>query len=257
MRHPALFLGHGNPMITLEENPYTSAWRRLGRQLPAPQAIVAISAHWYVSGTRITANRFPDTIHDFGGFPQELYDIQYPAQGNPGLARQLQSILTPLSVELDDSRGLDHGAWSVLRHLYPEAGIPVIQLSVDQREPASFHFELGRRLAPLREDGILILGSGNLVHNLRQYQWGKRTSVPFDWAARFEMKARDLILDGEFEPFIEYEKLGADASLSIPTPDHYLPLLYVLGTRELGEPIAFPVEGFDGGSMSMLAVQIG
>jgi 4,5-DOPA dioxygenase extradiol len=257
MRHPALFLGHGNPMITLEGNSYASVWQGLGRQLPAPQAIVAVSAHWYVSGTRVTANRFPDTIHDFEGFPQKLYEIQYPAPGNPILARRLQSILKPLSVELDESWGLDHGAWSVLRHLYPDARIPVIQLSVDEQRLASFHFELGRRLAPLRDEGILILGSGNLVHNLQRYQWGTNTSAPFDWAARFEMTARELISAGEFEPLIEYEKLGTDASLSIPTPDHYLPLLYVLGTRELGEPIAFPVEGFDGGSMSMLAVQIG
>jgi 4,5-DOPA dioxygenase extradiol len=257
MRHPALFLGHGNPGITLEENSYTSAWQRLGRQLPAPQAIVAVSAHWYVSGTRITVQRFPETIHDFRGFPQQLHEIQYPAPGSPDLALRLQSILKPLSVELDDAWGLDHGTWSVLRHLYPDAGIPVIQLSVEERQPASFHFDLGRRLAPLRDDGILILGSGNLVHNLRRYQWGKHTSVPFAWAARFEMKARELILAGEFEPLVEYEKLGADASLSIPHPDHYLPLLYVLGTRELGEPVAIPVEGFDGGSMSMLAVQIG
>jgi 4,5-DOPA dioxygenase extradiol len=257
MTMPALFLGHGNPMNAIEQNAYTAAWARIGQSMPRPKAIVIVSAHWYLPGTLVTAMERPRTIHDFGGFPRALYEVTYPAPGDPALARQVQSLLAPLDVGLDDRWGLDHGTWSVLLHLYPEADVPVVQLSIDETQPASFHYEIGRRLAPLRDEGILIAGSGNVIHNLHTYAWGRHPVEPFDWALRFEAQARALIESGDHRPLVDYESLGRDAMLSAPTPDHYLPLLYVLGTRRDGEPATFPVEGIDGGSVSMLAVRIG
>jgi 4,5-DOPA dioxygenase extradiol len=254
---PAIFFGHGNPMNALVENAYTSAWQRIGREIPKPKAILAISAHWFVAQTDVTVSTSPRTIHDFGGFSSELYQVQYPAPGDPELARRVQALLDPIAVQLDTSWGLDHGTWSVLRHVYPDAGVPVVQLSIDARRSADFHFEVGRKLAPLRDEGILIVGSGNLVHNLRAYAWGRQTPEPYDWAIRFEERVRALMLGGETRPLIDYEKLGPDAMRSIPTPDHFLPLLYVLGTRQAADRISFPVEGVEGGSISMLAVQIG
>ena len=254
---PAIFFGHGNPMNALGNNAWTEAWRRIGEQAARPKAILSVSAHWYVPGTRVTASATPRTIHDFGGFPAELYQVQYPAPGDPELAHRVQGLLSPLDVVADDSWGLDHGTWSVLKHVYPAADIPVVQLSIDETKPASFHFEVGRKLASLRGEGILIVGSGNLVHNLHAYAWGQHPRDPYDWAVRFESAARDFMLEGEFGPLVNYESLGKDALLSIPTPEHYLPLLYVLGSRREGESIRFPVEGVDGGSISMLSVQIG
>ena len=254
---PAIFLGHGNPMNAVTNNGYTQAWRRLGRETPRPKAIVSISAHWYLPGTGVTINPAPRTIHDFGGFPPELYQVQYPAPGDPDLARRVQKMLAPFPVLLDDSWGLDHGTWSVLRHVYPDADIPVVQLSIDETKPASFHFQLGKKLAPLREEGVLIVGSGNLVHNLHTYAWGRQLPEPYDWAVRFETMAKQLLLAGAYQELIDYETLGEDALLCIPTPDHYLPLLYVIATRGEGEPASFPVQGVDGGSISMLAVQVG
>ena len=254
---PAIFFGHGNPMNALLENSYTEGWRRIGEQTSRPKAILSISAHWYVPETGVTISTAPETIHDFGGFPPELYQVQYPAPGDPALARRVQELLAPLPVKLDNSWGLDHGTWSVLRHVYPAADIPVVQLSIDETQPASFHFELGRRLAPLRDEHVLIAGSGNLVHNLHAYAWGRHVVDPYDWTIRFEKEARDLIVSGEDKQLVHYEDLGRDAKLSIPTPDHYLPLLYVLGARQQNESVAFPVEGIDGGSISMLTVQIG
>jgi 4,5-DOPA dioxygenase extradiol len=251
---PAIFLGHGNPMNTLMNSAWTEAWAAIGASIPRPRAVLCISAHWYLPGTCITAMPRPRTIHDFYGFPRELYSVQYPALGDPELAQRVQQLLAPLPVELDESWGLDHGAWSVLRHMYPDAGVPILQLSINERQPASFHFELGRRLAPLRKEGILIVGSGNLVHNIRSYAWEGQMPDPYDWAIRFETKARELMLGGKFDALVDYEKLGQDALLSIPTPDHYLPLLYVLGSIAQNDPLSFPVDGFDGGSMSMLAV---
>lgn len=254
---PAVFVGHGNPMNALADNAYTRAWRLIGEQTPAPKAILSISAHWFVPQTGVTVATAPRTIHDFGGFPPELYRVQYPAPGDPDLARRVQAMLAPLPVALDNSWGLDHGTWSVLKHVYPDAGVPVVQLSIDESRPPSFHFEIGRKLAPLRDEGVLILGSGNVVHNLRAYAWGREMPDPYDWAIRFEQEARQMMLAGEYKPLLDYEKLGRDALLSIPTPDHYLPLLYVLGAQQAGEPIAFPIEGVEGGSISMLAVQVG
>jgi 4,5-DOPA dioxygenase extradiol len=253
---PAIFFGHGNPMNALSENIYTAAWRRIGMQTPKPKAILAISAHWFVPGTGVTVSTSPRTIHDFGGFPRQLYQVQYPAPGNPELARRVQKLLQPLPVQLDTSWGLDHGTWSVLCHAYPHADVPVVQLSIDETKPAAFHFEVGQKLAPLRDEGILIVGSGNLVHNLHAYAWGRHVSDPYDWAIRFEQRAKEMMLAGESRPLIAYENLGSEALLSIPTPDHYLPLLYVLGARQQGDAITFPVEGVDGGSISMLTVQL-
>lgn len=254
---PAVFFGHGNPMNAVTSNGYTAAWRRMGQETPRPKAILSISAHWFVPETGVTISTAPRTIHDFGGFPPELYKVHYPAPGKPALARRVQKLLSPLEVTLDNSWGLDHGTWSVLRHVYPAADIPVVQLSIDETKPAAFHFEIGKRLAPLRDEGVLIFGSGNLVHNLHTYAWGRHTRDPYDWAVRFESGAKEMILAGELKPLINYETLGTDAALSIPTPDHYLPLLYVLAAGQQDELIRFPVEGVDGGSISMLAVQIG
>ena len=254
---PAIFFGHGNPMNAIGHNGYTEAWHRIGEHTLRPKAVLSISAHWYVPETGVTISTNPRTIHDFGGFPRELYQVQYPAPGDPALARHVQQLLAPLDVRLDDSWGLDHGTWSVLKHVYPAADIPVVQLSIDETRPASFHFELARKLAPLRDEGVLIAGSGNIVHNLHTYAWGRHPQEPYDWALRFEAMARDMMQTGEFAPLINYEKLGRDAALSIPTPDHYLPLLYVLATKQQRESVRFPIEGVDGGSISMLAVQVG
>jgi 4,5-DOPA dioxygenase extradiol len=256
-RMPAIFIGHGNPMNALARNQYTDAWRQLGRSLPAPRAIVCVSAHWYVPTVAVTAMRQPRTIHDFGGFPRELYAVSYPAPGSPELAQRVASMLAPLPVELDQGWGLDHGTWSVLTHIYPEAAIPVIQLSIDETREAADHYQIASRLAPLRDDGVLILGSGNIVHNLHAYAWGNHSVAAYDWAARFERLARQLLADGDFAPLVDYESLGPDALLSAPTPDHYLPLLYVIAQRQQDEPVSFPVAGFDGGSISMLSVRIG
>lgn len=254
MRMPAIFFGHGNPMNALEENAYTKAWRAIGKTIPRPKAIVAISAHWYLPATLVTAMEQPRTIHDFGGFPRELYEVQYPAPGDLQLASRLTKLL---GADQDHHWGLDHGTWSVLCHVFPNADVPVVQLSIDETQPPKFHYTLGTRLAPLRDEDILIVGSGNLVHNLHAYAWGRHPAEPFDWAVRFEKQARDLLIAGNDEPLIDYESLGRDAVLSAPTPDHYLPLLYVMGARSKDDNVSFPVEGIDGGSVSMLTVQFG
>ena len=254
---PAIFFGHGNPMNALQHNEWTEAWATIGKSMQRPRAVLCISAHWYLPATLVTAMPQPRTIHDFGGFPRGLYEVQYRAPGAPELARRVQEVLAPLPVELDHAWGLDHGTWSVLQHVYPAADVPVIQLSIDETQPAAFHFELGERLAPLRDEEILIVGSGNLVHNLHTYAWGKHTPEPYDWAVRFEAVAKELMVAGDFEPLVNYESLGRDALLAIPTPDHYLPLLYVVGSKRDNDPITFPVQGVDGGSISMLAVQVG
>lgn len=254
---PAIFFGHGNPLNALQDNTYTQGWAAIGAAIPRPKAVLAVSAHWYFPGTSVTAMSAPRTIHDFGGFPAELYQVKYPAPGDPDLARRVRDLLAPLDVGLDQRWGLDHGTWSVLCHVFPQADIPVVQLSIDETQPPVFHYELGRRLAPLRDEGILIIGSGNLVHNLHTYAWGRHPVEPFDWAVRFEKQARELLLAANDDPLINYETLGRDALLSVPTPDHYLPLLYVIGLRREGEQVGFPVEGVDGGSISMLTVQIG
>jgi len=254
----AIFFGHGNPLNALLRNQYTEAWSNIGKSLPRPKAVLCISAHWYLPGTAVTAMAKPRTIHDFGGFPRELYDVEYPAPGSPELAQRVQSLLAPVSVQLDEeSWGLDHGTWSVLCHVFPNSDIPVVQLRIDETQSPEFHYQLGKRLAPLRDEGVLIIGSGNLVHNLHTYAWGRHNVEPFDWAVRFEKLARELLVRGDHGPLVDYESLGRDALLAAPTPDHYLPLLYVIGSSRIADEVTFPVEGFDGGSISMLAVRIG
>jgi 4,5-DOPA dioxygenase extradiol len=257
MRMPTLFLGHGNPMNALAHNAYTEAWSALGVALPRPTAILAVSAHWYVPGTGVTVSTAPRTIHDFGGFPPELYQVRYPAPGDPALAERVQRLLAPVPVARDDRWGLDHGTWSVLCHVYPHADVPVVQLSIDATQPPAFHYELGARLAPLRDEGVLILGSGNIVHNLRAFAWGRPEQEPYDWAKRFTQTSRDILQAHEDASLVNYAELGSDALQSVPTPDHYLPLLYVIGGRQVHEPVSFPVDGIDGGSVSMLAVKVG
>jgi len=255
---PAAFIGHGSPMNALDTNRYTESWGTLGKGIPRPRAILVISAHWYINATAVTTMSRPKTIHDFYGFPEELFAIQYPAPGDPDLAEEIADVVKPTWVGLDnDSWGLDHGTWSVLRHAYPDADVPVVQLSINEARPASFHFQLGQQLGPLRSEGVLVVGSGNIVHNLESYGWGRHVPDPYDWAERFESAAKQSMLSGEFEPLINYEHFGRDAQLAIPTPEHFLPLLYVLGTQQPGEKLSFPVSGFDGGSISMLCVQVG
>ncbi len=255
---PAIFFGHGNPMNALLRNAYTEQWAAIGTRLPRPKAILCISAHWYIEDVAVTVSTSPRTIHDFGGFPRELYQVQYPAPGDPDLAARVQKLRAPLPVRLDERWGLDHGTWAVLCHVYPRADIPVVQLSIDETQPPSFHYDIGQRIAPLREEGVLIVGSGNVVHNLHAYAWGRHLVEPFDWAVDFEKRVRELLQADEPKPLVDYEtRLGSEAMLAVPTPDHYLPLLYVLGARTASEPVTFPVEGVDGGSVSMLAVKIG
>lgn len=253
---PAIFIGHGNPMNAVARNVYTEGWAAIGKAIPRPDAVLAVSAHWYIPACAVTADVAPRTIHDFGGFPEELYRVQYGAPGSPALARLVRDLLSPVSVELDESWGLDHGTWAVLKHVFPKADIPIVQLSIDKTQPPPFHYELGKRLAALRSEGVLVVGSGNIVHNLHTYAWGAQGVGPFDWAVRFEDQARELLLKSDHAPLVAYKRLGHDAQLSIPTPDHYLPLLYVLGAGGASGQISFPVEGVDGGSVSMLAVQI-
>ena len=256
-RMPVVFFGHGNPMNALLDNEWSRGWAAIGAAVPRPKGIVSVSAHWYTRETAVTAMEKPRTIHDFGGFPRELFACRYPAPGDPALAQRVASLLAPVDARLDDAWGLDHGTWSVLCHAFPAADIPVVQLAIDERRPARFHYELGQKLRPLRDEGILVIGSGDVVHNLHTYAWGRHAVAPFDWALAFERKARELIVAFDHDPLVDYESLGKDALLSVPTPDHYLPLLYVLAQAAPDEPVTFPVEGFDGGSVSMLSVKFG
>lgn len=256
-RMPAVFIGHGNPMNAIDNNAYAAAWRRLAATLPRPRAVLSVSAHWYVAGGRVTVSDRPTTIHDFAGFPRKLYEVSYPAPGSPELARHIADMLAPVAIEFDTEWGLDHGTWSVLVHMYPDADIPVVQLSIDETLTAAEHYDLGRHLRSLREDGILILGSGNVVHNLRAYAGDRSPIVPYPWAIRFNSWLREAIMAGRFEDVVAYEQGGADAELAVPTPEHYLPLLYVLATHSGDEPVSLPVDGFDGGSISMLGVRVG
>jgi 4,5-DOPA dioxygenase extradiol len=257
-RFPAVFLGHGNPMNAVGENAWTRAWAALGTALaPKPRAVLAISAHWYIDRTAVTAMAAPRTIHDFGGFPRELFEVRYPAAGDPALAARVAQLLAPLPVEADESWGLDHGTWSVLCHVFPAADVPVVQLSIDETRPPAFHYELGTRLRTLRDAGVLIVGSGDVVHNLEAYAWGRRPAQPYEWALRFEGTVRERLVAGDHAALVDYAALGRDALLSVPTPEHYLPLLYVMGASVPGEAVTFPAEGIDGGSVSMLAVRFG
>lgn len=254
---PAIFIGHGNPLNAVSENEYTKGWSAIGQSIPRPAAIISVSAHYYVPFCMVTSTAFPPTIHDFSGFPKALYQISYPAPGDPDLARRIKSLLSPHPVISDDHWGFDHGTWSVLRHMFPDADIPVVQLSIHEKKPAQFHYDVGRLLAPLRKENILIFASGNIVHNLKTYQWKNPDAEPFDWAVRFEKTARQMMINGNHSDLINYPELDPGSDLAVPTPDHYLPLLYILGASRRDELVRFPIKGVDGGSVSMLAVQIG
>jgi 4,5-DOPA dioxygenase extradiol len=254
---PALFIGHGNPMNAIEDSVYSQAWREAAAAIPRPEAILCISAHWETEGTLVTAMAQPRTIHDFYGFPDALYQEEYSAPGSPELAERVRSLVTSTAVRLDEtySWGLDHGAWSVLRRMYPEADIPVVQLSLDRSQHPRFHYELGAELQSLRREGVLMLGSGNIVHNLRLLQWN--AAEPYPWAAEFDRLATDLILSGEHDRLVAYTALGEAARLSIPTNEHYLPLLYILALQQPDEAVSFFAEGLPLGSISMRSVRIG
>ena len=233
-RMPVLFLGHGSPMNAIEENVFVKGFRETAAMLPRPRAILCISAHWETNGTFVTAMQQPRTIHDFGGFPPELYAVRYPAPGSPELAATCTELIRTTTVEQDHHWGLDHGAWSVIRHLFPKADIPVIQLSLDQRQPAHWHYSLAKELSSLREKGVLIVGSGNMVHNLRRVAWDKlnQAGFGFDWALEAQELMRKLINEKKHQALCEYQKLGNAVQMAIPTPEHYLPLLYVLAQQK-------------------------
>jgi 4,5-DOPA dioxygenase extradiol len=255
-RLPVVFIGHGSPMNALADNRYTQAWRRLGATLPRPKAVLVVSAHWYVAETAVTVMARPKTIHDFFGFPPELFAYSYPAPGDPALAMRVQELLGAAGVGLDDSWGLDHGAWSVLAHLFPTASVPVIELSMDRSKPAAFHYELGRKLSSLRDEGVLILASGNVVHNLRVMR--RREDAPaFEWATEFNDALRECLLKGDHTAVTNPISLGDSARMSIPSPDHYLPLLYAVGAQGADDKVEVLVDGIDLASISMLSIVIG
>lgn len=257
VKMPVLFLGHGSPMNAIEDNEFVSAFKRLGEKLVRPNAILCISAHWETKGTFVTAMQNPPTIHDFGGFPQELFDVQYPAQGSPELALQTKYLITKTEVGLDDKWGLDHGAWSVIMHLYPNADIPVIQLSIDYSQPARYHYELAKELSSLRQKGVLIIGSGNMVHNLGLVSWRKLNEhYAFDWATEAIEKMKSYILSGDHQKLIDFKSQGKAFDLAIPTPEHYLPLIYTLALKEENEKITLFNDNTVGGSMSMTSLRI-
>jgi 4,5-DOPA dioxygenase extradiol len=254
-RMPANFIGHGTPLNAFRVNRWTEGWRQLGRQLSQPQSILAISGHWCTRGTHVTAMASPPTIHDFYGFPPELHQIAYPAPGDPALAQSVRELLEPIAVRPDVSWDLDHGTWVVLSKLFPAADIPVIQLSLDMTQSARFHYDTGRRLRPLRDAGVLILGTGNVVHNLRA-RVQDHTLFAHDWASRFNTHIRDAIVAHDHDQIINYESFGRDALMSVPTPDHYYPLLYILGAGG-DDPVSIELDRIERGAVSMLSVLCG
>jgi 4,5-DOPA dioxygenase extradiol len=257
-RMPVLFLGHGSPMNAIQENEFVAGFRNVAKQLPKPKAILCISAHWFTQGTKVTAMEMPKTIHDFGGFPQALYDVQYPAKGSPELAKETKQILQPAIVELDEKWGLDHGAWSVIIHLYPDADVPVIQMSIDYTKPAQYHYELAKKLNSLRYKGILIIGSGNIIHNLRLADFPNinKDNYGYDWAIEAKEKINGYLVNGNYQPLLDYEKQSKALKLAIPTPDHYLPLIYTLGLQQKGETISLFNDKLVAGSLSMTSLKI-
>jgi len=255
---PTLFLGHGSPMNALEDNEFTSAWERTAASLPKPRAVLCISAHWLTRGTLVTAMEKPPTIHDFGGFPPELFAVDYPAPGDPALAEQTRLLVKGVPVLADRDWGLDHGAWSVLKRMYPQADVPVVQLSIDYHRPPRWHYDLGRELASLREKGVLILASGDMVHNLRRLAFDRiDEAYGFDWALEAQAKFNQLILARDHQALIDYPSLGEAVSLSIPTPDHYYPLLYALALQGPGDEAVLFNDKVMGGSVSMTSLRIG
>ncbi|WP_080058088.1 4,5-DOPA-extradiol-dioxygenase [Spirosoma aerolatum] len=256
---PVLFVGHGSPMNGIEDNEFSRRWRKIATEIPTPTAVLVVSAHWFSRGTKITAMDFPETIHDFGGFPKALFDVQYPAPGSPVLAQETASLIHSAHVELAHDWGLDHGTWTIVRHMYPDAKIPVLQLSIDFTKGPQFHYDLARELYALRKKGVLIMGSGNMVHNLRMVAWDKM-NVPnygFDWALSLNDRFKQLISDGDTKPLINYNLLGREAALAIPTPEHYLPLLYTLGLKGSQDSVSFFNDRAVAGSLTMTSVKLG
>lgn len=256
---PVLFIGHGSPMNGIEDTEFSRRWTQMAKEIPTPKAVLVVSAHWFTKGTQITAMDFPKTIHDFGGFPQELFAVQYPAPGNPILAKETAALLHSAKVELDHDWGLDHGTWTVVRHMYPDANIPVLQLSIDYTKAPQYHYDLAKELLKLRKKGVLIIGSGNMVHNLRMVAWDKmkEPGYGFDWALEMNDRFKHLISTGDHMPLINYQTLGKDALLAIPTPEHYLPLLYTLGLQGSKDKVSFFNDKAVAGSLTMTSVKIG
>lgn len=258
-KFPVLFLGHGSPMNAIEDNEFVQGFRKIGQTFEKPKAILVISAHWETRGTFVTAMEHPATIHDFGGFPQALFDVQYPAPGSPSLAHETKRIVTKTEVHLDDKWGLDHGSWSVVKHLYPNADVPIIQLSIDYTQPAAYHYEIAQQLAELRKKGVLIIGSGNMVHNLRMVAWDKlnTTGYAYEWATIANDKMKKFILDGNHQALIEFRQQGKEFDLAIPTPEHYLPLIYSLALQEKNEDLFLFNDNSVAGSLTMTSLKIG
>lgn len=256
---PVLFVGHGSPMNGIEDTAFSRRWTQMAKEIPTPKAVLVVSAHWFTKGTKITSMDFPQTIHDFGGFPQALFDVQYPAPGHPGLARETAALLHAAHVELDHDWGLDHGTWTIVRHMYPQANIPVLQLSIDFTKGAQYHHDLARELYALRKKGVLILGSGNMVHNLGLVAWDRLNdpNYAYDWAININDKFKTLILDGNHQALINYTSLGKDALLAIPTPEHYLPLMYILGLKGSQDTTSFFNDQAVGGALTMTSVKFG
>lgn len=255
---PVLFLGHGSPMNAIEENEFVAGFRTIAKDIPKPNAILCISAHWETKGTYVTAMQHPPTIHDFSGFPKELFAVQYPAPGSPDLAKATQSLITTTEVGLDDKWGLDHGAWSVIKHLYPNADVPIIQMSIDYSKSPQYHYELAQQIQSLREKGILIIGSGNMVHNLGKVEWHRLNEVfGYDWAIAASEKMKRYIFDNNHQALINFRSQGKAFDLAIPTPEHYLPLLYSLAMRDKQEPVTLFNDKAVAGALTMTSVKIG
>jgi 4,5-DOPA dioxygenase extradiol len=254
---PVLFIGHGSPMNGIENNEFSAYWKKLGQEIPQPRAVLCVSAHWLTKGTAVTAMDHPKTIHDFGGFPQALFDVEYPAPGSPEIANETKAALTSIDVGLDHDWGLDHGTWTIIRHMYPGANIPVLQLSIDYYKPASYHYNLAKELAALRRKGMLIVGSGNMVHNLGMVDFSKLDSpgFGFDWALEINETFKKNILSGNHQALIDYEKLGPSAKLAIPTPDHYYPLMYAIGMLDSKDEVGIFNDKAVAGSLTMTSVR--
>ncbi len=256
---PVLFIGHGSPMNGIEDTAFSRRWTQMAKEIPTPSAVLVVSAHWFTKGTKITAMDFPETIHDFGGFPPALFAVQYPVPGNPVLAKETAALIHSTKVELDHDWGLDHGTWTVVRHMYPDAKIPVLQLSIDYTKGPQYHYDLSREILSLRKKGVLIIGSGNMVHNLRMVAWDKinQAGYGYDWALDINEKFKALITENDHRPLINYSQLGREAMLAIPTPEHYLPLMYTLGLKSGQEKVSFFNDQAIGGSLTMTSVKIG